>query len=105
KDLENHTLIEVAEEGKKLLDETLTSRLINKFDQAVELILNSKKINILGIRSNRGLALYLGYLLEEFMPEVNQLSFDYDFVFDRTIKSDKDTVLILIDNAPFTAIA
>jgi DNA-binding MurR/RpiR family transcriptional regulator len=100
-----HVLMEVGEEGKKLIDETVSPSLISKFDHAVNQILKSKRVHILGTRSNKALALYFGYLLEEFLPEVNQLSFDADFVFDRILRFKKGDLFILIDNAPFTSVA
>src|SRR5699024_1213721 len=71
--VDQHVLLEVGQESKNLLSQTVSPRLISKFEEAVKLILKSKRVNVLGTRSNRALALYFGYLLEEFFPEVNQL--------------------------------
>ncbi|VEF49554.1 RpiR family transcriptional regulator [Bacillus freudenreichii] len=103
--LNEHTLKEVSEEGKKLLDETLSPALLSKFDSAIDIILNAKRVNILGTRSNKALALYFGYLLEEFYPDVRQLSFDADYIFDRILRFQAGDILLIIDNAPFTSTA
>ncbi len=105
KNLGDHTLAEVNSEGKNLLEQTLSPALISNFDKAVKLILEAGRVNVFGARSNKGLAIYFGYLLEEFYPDVKQLSFDADYIFDRILRFGSEDILLLIDNAPFTSIA
>lgn len=101
KDQNGHTLTEVGTEVKSLLDQTVTPSLIADFDSAIQLILQADRINILGTRSNKALAMYLGYLLEEFYPNVTQLSRDTEFIYDRILRFESGDILVLIDNAPF----
>lgn len=101
---EDHTLIEVLTEANSLLEQTVTPSLIANFDTAIQLILKSKRMHILGVRTNKALANYFGYLLEEFYPKVSQLSNETEFIYDRLLRLEKGDILFLIDNAPFTTI-
>lgn len=99
---EEHTLIRIWEEMGSLLNQTLTDPLIANFDLAIKFILKANRVNILGMRSSKGLAIYFGLLLEEFYPKVAQLSHDPEFIYDRALRFTEDDILLLIDNAPFT---
>ncbi|MFS0824788.1 MurR/RpiR family transcriptional regulator [Bacillus sp. 1P02SD] len=99
-----HILIDTFTEVKDILDQTLKPSLLTNFDEAVSIMLNAERVNILGARSNKALAMYFGYLLEEFYPKMSQLSHDTEFLYDRLIRFKKGDVLLLIDNAPFTTL-
>ena len=99
-----HTMTEVGAEVINIIEQTLTPMLISNFDLAIKLILKSKRVHILGARSNKALAMYFGYILEEFYPNVFQLSRDTEFIYDRLLRFSEGDILILIDNAPFTTI-
>lgn len=99
-----HTLVSVKDEVVNLLDQTVTPSLLANFDAAIDLILKSEKVHILGARSTKSLAQYFGHLLELFYDNSYQLSLDTDFVFDRISRFTKGDILVLIDNAPFTTL-
>src|SRR5690625_3768696 len=86
----DHTLVEVFNEAKSILEQTVTPSLITNFDKVRQLILNSNRVHILGVRTNKALANYFGYLLEEFYPKVVQLSNETEFVYDRLLRFTKD---------------
>lgn len=98
----DHTTLEVLTEVKSILDQTVTPTFISNFDTAIQLMLNSKRVNILGVRTNKALATYFGYLLQEFFHKVTQLSNETGFIFDRLLRMEKGELLILFDNSPFT---
>lgn len=100
----DHTTLEVLTEVKSILEQTVTPPLISNFDTAIQLMLNSKRVNILGVRTNKALATYFGYLLQEFFHKVTQLSNETGFIFDRLLRMEKGEILILIDNSPFTTV-
>lgn len=99
-----NTLTQCLEETKTILHQTVTPSLINEFEFAIQLLLKAKKVSILGLRSSKGLAIYFAHLLEEFYPEVQQLSHDTEFIYDRLLRFTDDDVLLVIDNAPSTTI-
>ncbi|WP_339226995.1 MurR/RpiR family transcriptional regulator [Oceanobacillus sp. FSL K6-2867] len=101
---QDHTILEVLSEVKSILDQTVTPSLISNFDTAIQLLLNSKRVNILGVRTNKALATYFGYLLQEFFHKVTQLSDETEFIFDRLLRMEKGELLILFDNSPFTTV-
>lgn len=103
-DHEEHTLTRIWQEVGSLLNQTLTDSLTANFDLAIKLILKADRVNVLGMRSSKGLAIYFGLLLEEFYPKVNQLSYDTEFIYDRASRFTKNDILLLIDNAPFTTV-
>lgn len=100
----DHTILEVLTEVKSILDQTVTPTFISNFDTAIQLMLNSKRVNILGVRTNKALATYFGFLLQEFFHKVTQLSNETDFIFDRLLRMEKGELLILFDNSPFTTV-
>ncbi len=101
-DQSDHTLRKCLKETEIILNQTVTPSLLNEFELATQLLLKAKRVSILGLRSSKGLAIYMGLLLEEFYPEVQQLSYDTDFIFDRILRFTEDDVLLLIDNAPLS---
>ncbi|MFP3846060.1 MurR/RpiR family transcriptional regulator [Priestia filamentosa] len=103
-DQRDHTLKESLKETETILNQTVTSSLVNEFERAIQLLLKAKRVSLLGLRSSKGLAIYIGHLLEEFYPDVQQLSHDTEFLFDRLLRFTDDDILIVIDNAPSTTI-
>ncbi|WP_257351624.1 MurR/RpiR family transcriptional regulator [Pseudalkalibacillus decolorationis] len=103
-DQSDHTLRECLKESETILNQTVTPSLLNEFELATQLLLKAKRVSILGLRSSKGLAIYIGHLLEEFYPEVQQLSHDTEFIFDRLLRFTEVDVLLVIDNAPSTTI-
>ncbi|TWT01549.1 MurR/RpiR family transcriptional regulator [Planomicrobium sp. CPCC 101079] len=96
------TLNEVWDEGVKNLSDTLNHHLVENFEKAVDLMMESRKINVFGIRPYKAPATYLDLMLSEFNAKVYQLSNDSDSLFDRAIQFQKDEVLILFGFEPYT---
>lgn len=99
---ENNSILDTWPEIVRLLNLTINNTFINNFHEAINLMLNSSKINILGLRASKGPAIYFGHLLEEFYPHIRQLSNDSEFVFDRILQFNKGDILLLIAHSPYS---
>ncbi|WP_167358829.1 MurR/RpiR family transcriptional regulator [Halobacillus karajensis] len=97
-----HILTDVWSEITKLLEQTITKSLMYEFDQAVELMVQSEKISVLGLRTSKAPAVYFGHLMEEFYPHIIQLSHESDFIYDRASRLTEKDTLVLVANAPYT---
>lgn len=97
----NETLPQVWQEITHVLSKTYTSNLQESFSKAIELLLSASAINILGLRSTRGVADYFHYVLEEFFPNIHQLSFDSEMLFDRILRFKSGELLFVITFYPY----
>lgn len=102
-DQEFKTLSDVWEEGIYLLDKTLNPTLIENFKLAMDLITKAGRINILGLRPYKAVAIYLELLMEEFYSKTRQLSYDSDSMFERILQFQKDEILIIFSFEPYTS--
>jgi DNA-binding MurR/RpiR family transcriptional regulator len=96
------TLSAIFQEGVHLMDKTLNPQLIENFNVAMDLIANAEKINILGLRPYKAIAIYLELLIEEFHSKTRQLSYDSESMFDRILQFEKNEVFIIFSFAPDT---
>jgi DNA-binding MurR/RpiR family transcriptional regulator len=96
------TLMQVWKESVNLLNRSLDSNLIENFDSAIDLIMNSSYINILGTRPYKATALYFERLLGEFYPKIRQLSHDTEVLYDSILQFEKDEILIVFAFEPYT---
>jgi DNA-binding MurR/RpiR family transcriptional regulator len=65
-----NTLVRVARGNAGSIEAMLTPYLLEQFPRAVSILTEAKRIAIMGLRSNRGLATYFFTLLREFHPAV-----------------------------------
>jgi len=70
-DSRDNILVEVARENAESIEGMLTPFLFEQFPKAVSALTEAKRIAIMGLRSNRGLATYFYTLLREFHPAVS----------------------------------
>jgi DNA-binding MurR/RpiR family transcriptional regulator len=96
------TLEQVWEESVNLLNKSLDSNLLENFENAIDFILKSSYINVLGTRPYRATALYLELLLGEFYPKIRQLGHDTEVIYDRILQFEKDEVLVVFAFEPYT---
>lgn len=96
------TLSTVAEESISLIEKSINAQLVENFEQAIELLEKSPRINLLGFRSYRGLAIYLETLLAEFHPNVQQLSYDGEAVIDKLLQCEAEETLIVFSFSNYT---
>ncbi len=64
------TLERVIKENIKNLETMKGEHLVSSFPRAVKLISEARRIYIFGLRSTRGLAVYLHALLHQFLPDI-----------------------------------
>lgn len=96
------TLVQVWKESVNLLNKSLDSSLMENFGQAIDLILKSSYINVLGTRPYKTTALYFEVLLGEFYSKIRQLGYDTEVIFDRILQLEKDEILIVFAFEPYT---
>ncbi|MDT8862873.1 MurR/RpiR family transcriptional regulator [Alkalihalobacillus sp. MEB130] len=96
------TLVKVWKESVDLLEKSLDSNLFDNFGDAVDLIVKSSYINVLGTRPYKATSLYFEQLLGEFYPKIRQLSLDVDVVYDRILQLEKDEILVVFAFEPYT---
>lgn len=99
---ESQTLVSVWGEHVSLLNKTLNDELSYSFKGTVEILSESRTINILGTRPFKACALYMEQLLNEFAPNIKQLSNDSETVFDRLIQLDNRDTLVVFALEPYT---
>lgn len=96
------TLVQVWKESVNLLNKTLDSNLMENFENAIDCIVKSSYINVLGTRPYRATALYFELLLGEFCPKIRQLGHDTEVIYDRILQFEKDEVLVVFAFEPYT---
>lgn len=90
-----NTVTSVAQEGITLIESTINNQLIENFELAMEMIEKSSKINVIGFRSYKAIAVYMEALLSEFHPNVQQLSHDSESMIDKILQCKQNEVLII----------
>lgn len=96
------TLSDVWQEGVHLLDKSLNPQLVESFKKAMDLIANAERINLLGLRPYKAVAIYLELLIEEFHSKTRQLSYDSESMFERILQFERNEVIILFGFPPYT---
>jgi DNA-binding MurR/RpiR family transcriptional regulator len=96
------TLSQVWQEGVNVLDKSLNQTLLENFQIAIDLIIKASRINILGLRPYKALAIYLELLIEEFYSKTRQLSYDSDSMFDRILQFEEDEIFIVFAFETYT---
>ena len=83
-------------DGIQVLENLCTPSNISQFEAAIQLMLESDQLYILGMRSSKVLALYFEYVAERFYPHIRQLSREEEFVYDRIAinTTPKDVLLV-----------
>lgn len=83
-------------DGIQVLENLCTPSNISQFEAAIQLMLESDQLYILGMRSSKALALYFEYVAERFYPHIRQLSLEEEFVYDRIAinTTPKDVLLV-----------
>ncbi|MBO1511295.1 MurR/RpiR family transcriptional regulator [Metabacillus bambusae] len=96
------TLVQTWKESVNLLNKSLDSNLMENFEEAIDVILKSSYINVLGTRPYKATALYFEQLLGEFYPRIRQLSHDTEVIYDRILQLEKDEILVVFAFEPYT---
>ncbi|RBW68533.1 MurR/RpiR family transcriptional regulator [Bacillus taeanensis] len=96
------TLVQVWEESVNLLNKSLDSSLMENFEDAVDCIIKSSYINVLGTRPYKATALYFEQLLGEFYPKIRQLSHDTEVIYDKILQFEENEILVVFAFEPYT---
>jgi len=96
------TLVQVWKESVNLLNKSLDANLLENFETAIDYILKSSYINVLGTRPYKATALYFELLLGEFYPKIRQLGHDTEVIYDRILQLEKDETLVVFAFEPYT---
>lgn len=96
------TLVQVWKESVNLLNKSLDANLLENFETAIDYILKSSYINVLGTRPYKATALYFELLLGEFYPKIRQLGHDTEVIYDRILQFEKDETLVVFAFEPYT---
>lgn len=89
------TLSSVGQESVDLIERSINPQLVENFNAALDIMENASRINLIGFRSYRAIAIYMELLLAEFHPNVQQLSYDSDAFIDRILQFEQDEVLFV----------
>ncbi len=81
---------------------TLNENLVVGINKTVELIKDSTRINVLGLRTSTVAAVYFENLINAFYPKVTQLSHDSHFIMEKIYHMQKGEILIIFALSPFT---
>src|SRR5690625_1269082 len=87
------TLSSVGQESVNLIENSINPQLVENFNKAIDILDVASRINIVGFRSYRAIAIYLEVLLAEFHSNLQQLSADSDAMIDRILQFEQDEVL------------
>lgn len=96
------TLSNVWEKNIELLNHSIDEDLINQFEEAVEILIHSNAINIIGMRPYRAAAYYMEQLLGEFFSNIRQLSQDIDLIYDKVLQLKQEDVIVVFAFEPYT---
>lgn len=89
-------------ESTHLLKETLDAIDRTQFNKILDLLLNGRQINLLGLRTSYAISQYFGYQLEMLLSNVRQLGENESLSYDRILRFGSGDVLFVIGLIPVT---
>ncbi len=99
-DSHGNLLVEVSRKNARSIEAMLTPYLLEEFPRAVSVLAEAKRIAIMGLRSNRGLATYFYTLLREFHPGVSMVGgFGSDEMYEDLLDLGKSDAFFCISYA------
>ncbi|MCG1010723.1 MurR/RpiR family transcriptional regulator [Salinicoccus sp. ID82-1] len=93
----------VWKEQKRLLDDMMTPHLMENYDAAIDLMVKSRTINLLGMRPYRAATVYMEALVKEFSQDIRQLSQDSESIIDQLLHLGSEDVIIIFEFSPHLA--
>ncbi|MCD6362685.1 MAG: MurR/RpiR family transcriptional regulator [Synergistetes bacterium] len=94
---ENEIVREVINENIKALKDVMNEQLLGSFPKAIERLSEARRIYIIGLRSTRGIALYLHALLLQITPDVFLVDYGgTDMMFEVMIDMNAHDALIAL---------
>jgi DNA-binding MurR/RpiR family transcriptional regulator len=98
----NHTLPTSMQNLVQALNQTVNEETIKSFNKVVSLLIEARQIHVLGVRVSKIAALYFDMVLSSFQTNVNQLSYDNEFVFDRILQFKEGDILVVFASSIMT---
>ncbi|OLS40074.1 MurR/RpiR family transcriptional regulator [Bacillus sp. MRMR6] len=99
---DDHALPNSFQELSKALNGTVNEENILNITKAVSMLIEAKKIHVLGVRVSKVAALYFDLVLTSFSTKVHQLSYDNEFVFDRILQFEKGDIMVVFASSIMT---
>ena len=90
-------------ESTQLMRKTLETLDRAQFNRILDLLLNGRQINLLGLRTSFAVSQYFGYQLEMLLSNVRQLGDNESLSYDRALRFGQGDVLFVIGLVPVTA--
>ncbi|MGB4352301.1 MAG: MurR/RpiR family transcriptional regulator [Tissierellaceae bacterium] len=90
------TLPKLMERDMENIKKTINEINLEKFNEAVDIVLNAKKKYIVGLRTSSFLAGYLGFYLNFILDDVHVIRSESNDIFEQLLRITSDDVLIVI---------
>lgn len=90
-------------ESTGLMKKTMETIDRSQFSRILDLLLNGRQINLLGLRTSFAISQYFGYQLEMLLSNVRQLGDNESLSYDRALRFGNGDVLFVIGLVPVTA--
>lgn len=99
----SETLRSVLTDGESVLESLYTPANVEQFEKAVQMMLRSRHIYVMGLRSSKAVSLYFDYLVDRFYPKVRQLSQESEYIYDKIVgRITPEDVLLVFATYPST---
>lgn len=99
---EENSLIKVGNGSMKDIETMINKQNIEKYNVFLDLLLQSEKVYFLGMRTSKSISFYYEMMLEGILDNTIQLSWNPDFIYDKSAKFKKSDVLIIIALSPYS---
>lgn len=96
------SISKIMERDMENIKKTIGELDIESFRKAVDLVLKSKNVYIIGLRSSAFLAGYLGFYLNFYLESVKVLTYGPNDIFEQMLKLSPDDTLIVITYPRYT---
>lgn len=73
-----------------------------EYEKFLKILLEANRIHFLGMRTSKSLALYFEMMLRGILTNVNQLSWNPDFLYDEILNFREGDALVVIALSPYT---
>ncbi|WP_432403523.1 MurR/RpiR family transcriptional regulator [Wukongibacter sp. M2B1] len=99
---DKNILQETIDSNIKILQATYSDELYKNFNRAIEFIMKSRKVYILGCRSSYSAAYYLGFMLQGFMDNIELIDAGHQDFSNKLAHIRENDVLIAISFSQYT---
>lgn len=97
-----NSLVKVGKSSIEDIDSMLSIVDVNEYETFLNILLEANKIHFLGMRTSKSLALYFEMMLRGILDNLNQLSWNSDFIYDESLNFTEGDTLVVIALSPYT---